>query len=276
MKRTLILCLFLVLSETSGICATTFFPPLQPLGNNSMQDYNNSITSVPDPFARPVNSSYPDVSRIEQSLFGRTFENENISLRLSRIEKSMFSTTYSGSSDSQRIDNIISNFNQINKYPNISQNELSRLESRIFSQNFAQDNPQRRIERLEQQLFGAIQSGSLISRYEAIKMAAKSYNRNNLYNSGGIMQGGWKGLAANLGSSMLGGTMTGFTPPINPYSNYNYGANGLNNYYNTYANPYSGNSGIYRGMRTNRGLGGYSYHDCFNDFGTGTGVSILD
>lgn len=274
MKRALILSLFLILGNLKGDCATTFFPPLQPV--DGLRDYNSSITSLADPFANAPNTIYPDISRVEQSLFGRTFENQNISLRLSRIEKTLFSTTYPSSSNGQRIDNIISNFNQINKYPNISSNELSRMENKIFSQSFISNNPERRIERLEQQIFGAVQSGDLVSRYEAVKMAAKSYNanRNNLYSPNNVTQGGWKGIAANLGNAMLGGSMTGFTPPINPY--YAYGG-GYNNSYNTYSNPLTnGRSGIYRGYGVNRGLGGYSYGESFSDFGTGTGVTILD
>lgn len=274
MKCTLILALFLMLGSLKGNCATTLFPPLQPV--EGLRDYNNNITSLADPFANAPNTSYPDINRVEQSLYGRTFESQNIAFRLSRIEKTLFSTTYPTSSSGQRIDNIISNFNQINKYPNISQGELSKLENRIFSQSFSSNNPERRIERLEQQVFGAVQSGDLVSRYEALRMAAKSYNanRNNIYNPNSIAQGGWKGIAANIGNAMLGGTMTGFTPPINPY--YASGS-GYNNPYNAYSNPIAGGrSGIYRGCEVNRGLGGYSYNESFNDYGTGTGVTILD
>lgn len=303
MKRTLILCLFLAMSETAGICATTFFPPLQPLqpvqqvgGNNLAQNNNNSITSLPDPFVSPANTpntpnvNNPDISQIEQSLFGQSYVKQNISVRLSRIEKSLFTTTYPNSSVAQRIDNIISNFNQINKYPNISKNTLSKIESQVFSQNFPQNSAERRVERLEQQVFGAVQSGDLESRYEAVKMAAKSYSRNKRNNDqyfpNDMPQSGWKGLANNLGGAFFGGSMTGFTPPINPYNNYNngynnysssysnpdpYNSNFPSSYTNSYANAYQPGCGMYRGVRTNHG-----YSDSFQNYSSGTGVTILD
>lgn len=273
MKRVFIACLLLSLSKPVAFSATTFFPPLQPIDqNSSFQNYGNSnIANLPDPFAKR-STNYPDISRIEQSLYGKSFDNQDIALRLSRIEKSLFTTTYPTASEAQRIDNIISNFNQINKYPNISQNVLSRMESKVFRQSFPQNNAQRRIERLEQQIFGAVQSGDLSSRYEALKIAANSYNKtptntDNPYSSNNnLAQNGWRGIAGNLGSALLGGSMTGFTPPINPY----YGN------YNTYANPYNPGHGIYRGYGQNNGLGGYRFREQYNDYGTGTGVSILD
>lgn len=272
MRRFLILGLFFLMSGLVGNCSTTFFPPLLPVNQNeAAEQYENSITTVPDTFAKPQNTNYSDISQIEQTLFGQTYENQNISSRLSRIEKSLFSRTYQGASNAQRIDNIISNFNQINKYPNISKNELSRLESRIFNQSFSSNDPQRRIERLEQQVFGAVQNGDLDSRYEAIRMASKTYLRNNNFNNypQNLRQTGWKGVTNNLGNAILGGSMTGFTPPINPY-NYGY-----NNSYNNYTNPY-GSYGNYRGYRANRGLGGFGYNDLFGGFTNGTGVTILD
>lgn len=271
MKRALILCLFLFMSETCGSCAVTFFPPLQPIGGgNPIQNYGNT-TSALDPFVNPGRINYPDIGRIEHSLYGRSFENQNLSSRLSRIERSLFTTTYPNSSDSQRIDNIISNFNQLNKYPNISKNVLSRIETKVLNQNFPQNNPETRIERLEQRIFGAVQSGDIDSRYEALVTAAKNYNANplNNYNANPVMGSGWKGILSSMGNSMLGGTMTGFTPPINPYGN-NYGYN------DPYASLGSGGSGVYRGYRTNNGLGRYSYHDDFSNYGSGTGVTILD
>lgn len=286
MKRALILCLFMLLSAASAECATSMFPPLQPLqslqpdgGVNALQNYSsNNATSVSDPFVNSSNTNYSNIIPIEQSLFGRSFQNQSISARLSRIEKTLFTTTYPNSSDAQRIDNIILNFNQINRYPNISKNELSRMESNILSQKFPQNGSERRIERLEQQVFGAVQSGDLTARYEALKKASKSYNRNNMdYNNlaqGGqgmqSVQGGWRGIANCLSNSFWGGSMTGFTPPISPYYTYNSGNNNYNNY-NAYSNPYLSGSGMYKGYRSNHG-----YSDSFHDYSSGAGVTILD
>lgn len=269
MKRALILCLFLFANQLCAKCAVAFFPPLQPIGANLIPNYNN-ITSSADPFINPVGANYSAIKRIEHSLFGRSFEGQDISLRLSRIEKTLFTTTYPNSSNAQRIDNIISNFNQINKYPNISKNVLSKMEAKVFNQNFQQNSPELRIERLEQRIFGAVQSGDINSRYDALIAASKNYNTNpvNNYYSNPLATGGWKGILGSLGNAMLGGNMTGFTPPINPYYN-NYGYN------DPYSNPGQG-YGIYRGNRTNNGIGGYSYNDNFTNYGSGTGVTILD
>lgn len=293
MKRALILCLILAFSKGVGNCATTYFPPLQPINNDgSIQNYTSNITSLSDPFARPISTpSYQNLNNIEQRLFGRMFLNQPILGRLARIEKALFSTTYPSANEEQRIENIISNFNQINKYPNISGNILSKLETQILNQSYPEASPERRIERLEQQMFGATQSGDLDARYAALRAAAKNYNTNTYYNnplaSNRIAQGGWKGILGALGNSMIGGnlmgdpwggTMTGFTPPINqlnqinPYNAYcnPYNQN-FNNNYNAYNNPLNNGSGVYRGVRTNHG-----YSDSCQNYGSSTGVTILD
>jgi hypothetical protein len=279
MKRVLIICFLFIAGASSANCAATVFQPLQPINqaDDSIQNYSSNVTSLADPFAKSATTNYSDINRIEQSLFGKTYDGQGISTRLSRIEKSLFTTTYPNASDSQRIDNVISNFNQINKYPNISKGALSKMESRFFSQNFPQVSPQRRIERLEQQVFGATQSGDINSRYEALKMATKNYNRNmnnNAYDSNNpnnVTQTGWKGITGNSGNSFFGGSMTGFTPPINPYSGSSY------NTYNSYANPYPASGyGMNRRNGVNRGLNGFSYNDSSTDYGTGSGVTILD
>lgn len=278
MNRALILlCLVLFINETPGMCATTVFPPLQPInGANEIQDYSNSITSLPDQFVKPTNADYPNITQIENSLFGKAYTHQNISTRLSRIEKSLFTTTYPSATTAQRIDNIISNFNQINKYPNISKNELSRIESKILKQTFPQNSAQRRIERLEQQVLGAVQTGDLNSRLETLKIAAKNSDKADQFPPNTFTNSGWKG---NLANGLLGGSgaMTGFTPPINPYyGNYNNYSGYNNNYGVNSLNPYSSGYGMYRGSGVNRGLGGYSYNENFSNCGSGTGVTILD
>lgn len=267
MKRALIICMILVLSETAGYCDVTFLPPLQSINqNNSMQDYNNNITTLPDPFAKQNIANKQNLNSIEQSLYGRIFSMQNISIRLSRIEKTLFNKTYPNASEIQRLDNIISNYNQINKYPNISSNVLSRIESQVFNQRFPQYSPQRRIESLEQEMFGAVQSGDLSARYETLKIAAKNYRANNYTNCNpnAIGQTGWKGIASAIGSSLLGGTMTGFTPQIDPYCN-------PDDVYSSYMNTYPNSSGIYRGYRSNHG-----YRDDYQNYGSSSKVTILD
>lgn len=271
MKQVLILCMFLFIGESMALAEFTSFPPLPSIGTtNSIQ--NNTMANYSNPFVNSNNFNLNAVNKIEQTLFGHIYIKQNISLRLSRIEKSLFNSTYPDASITERLDNIISNFNQLNKYPNISKNSLSKIEAKVFSQCFPQNNIDRRIERLEQQIFGAVQSGDLNSRYNNVLAASKNYNTNAVdqYYKSPMVSTGWKGMLGGLKNSMLSGNMTGFTPPINQYGN-NYG---YNDPY-TSLGPDSG-SGIYRGYRANNGFGGYSYHDNFSNYGSGTGVTILD
>lgn len=269
MRRVFIICLFLLCVESKAHCASNIFQPLQPIdGMNGIQNYSSNINGVTDAFMNTPNANYSDVSQIEQSLFGRTYATQSIPARLSRIEKSLFTTTYPNSTIAQRIDNIILNFNQLNKYPNISKHILSKLETKILNQDYPQNSPERRIERLEQQLFGATQSGNVDARYQTILAASKNYRRPNQDYLDPISQGGWKNIAGAIGSSLLGGSMTGFTPPINPYyDNYNNNYNNYNNSYNSYPSGY----GAYQGYRSNHG-----YSDSFKNYSSGTGVTILD
>lgn len=298
MRRAFILCMFLCLNSTAGLCNTEFFPPLQPVDAQPTKDYTSNITSAADPFATPQNNDYSNISKIEQSLYGRNYADQNIASRLSRIEKSLFNSTYQNSPSSQRIDNIIMNFNQINQYPNISKNGLSKMEAKVLGQSYPLNSPQRRIERLEDQIFGAEQSGKLDSRYEALKVAIKNYGANNFYPpSVNTTQSGWKGFGGNFSNPFWnGGTITGFTPPITPYQT-SYGYNNRYNpdYNQTYKSGYRQkyNQG-YNSTRGCVGLGGYGssgdidsssqsafgdrFHQGFQNFssGTGTGVTILD
>lgn len=280
MKRIFLLCFLLIASQKAGFCATAYFPPLQPVYSEPVQlrNYNDSLTSLPDPFANPQNLNYGAISRIENSLYGHTFGNQNVAVRLERIERSLFNTTFKNATPSQRIDNIISNFNQLNKYPNVSANIITRLENKVFNQTYPQNNIERRIERLEQTVFGAVQSGDMDTRYEALVAAVKNYNTTSMDN--GYLPNigqpkGLRGIAnAILSNTLLGGQMTGFTPPIDPYSG-NYSSS-YNNPYNPYSSPYmntfpNNGYGSYQGYRTNHRM-----YDGFHNFGTGAGVHILN
>lgn len=285
MKRVLFVLCFVITTNGLKADSVPFFPPLQPIGNNvaPITDYNNNITSAADPFAIAKDFNVAAVNRIEQSLFGRSFGNQNVASRLSRIEKSMFNATYPTAPATQRLDNIISNFNQLNKYPNISRNTLSKLESKVFSQTFPQNGTERRVERLEEQVFGAVQSGDMVARYKNLIAATKNFNADNVISSyfptparGPKL----RNVLGNFGNTMMGGNMTGCTPPIDTYSGY--GGNNTAAFNNSSFNsPFAGfgpgsGSGIYRGYGSNNGPFGYSYGESFNNYGSGAGVHILD
>jgi len=325
MKRKLILCLFLAMTSSAGFCATGLFPPLQPLQPIG----KSNVTSLADPYVKDTyaqeNVNYPKINQIEQALYGKIYTKQDVLLRVSRLEKSIFSATYPNLGLSQRVDNILANFNQMNQLPNISKNTLSKLESKVFKRNFAHEDVETRVEQLEQQVFGATQSGDLTPRVAALKAAVPSYKANqdelsDFQDPFRAQPRGLRGIAGAFGNMFSGGSgcMTGFTPPIDPYStnfangysntsgynnpfgggfygnntlssnnlygngynNRNYGnLGGLNggNGYNNYGsfadmsspNGYSQSSGT----RSNRG---YRYQDGVQNYGSQTGVTILD
>ncbi len=263
MKRAVILLVFYLFSADLGFCDVTYFPPLQPLGMNA----NNAFALRN--YNQMNNADYQKITQIENSLYGKNFAYQDVLIRLSRIEKKIFNKTYLNLSLSQRVDNIVANYNQSVEYPNISKNILTKMEINIFGRNFNTDNSQTRIERLEQQVLGAVQSGDITTRYETLKTLAGNYNSNQYsptYYSTPLTgtQGGWRGVLGSLGGMLLGGngSMTGFTPPLDSY---------YTTPYNNYASLGSPGYGYYNGYRTNHG-----YYDRFNNYGSQTGVTILD
>lgn len=285
MKRALVLCLFVALGANSADCATTFFPPLQPLKQENLLT-DNAANSVAEPlekksFLPAARANYARLNEVERSLYGKVFANQDILNRLSRLETSIFSTTYPNLALVQRVDNIVANFNQINKQPNISKGDLSKLESKVLGRNYAQDNLQSRVERLEQQLLGAVQEGDLTDRYETLKVASQNsnfaQNLTNDYYPNSVMpnRGGLRGMLGNIGAAMLGGgMMTGYSPSLDPfYSQNTYGNNYGTNYGTNCGNGWYNNSGhgMYNGNRSNTG-----YSDSFRDYGSSSRVTILD
>lgn len=287
MKRALILCLFLAISITAGDCASTYFPPLTPVDGLNGLTANNDTTSFADPSAAnlPDSSvSYPRITQIEKSLYGHSYANQDILVRVARIEKSIFNTVYSNLTLAQRVDNIVVNFNQINEYPNISKKVLSTMESKVFHQTYSQNDTESRVERLEQEIFGATQSGDFTSRYETLKTAINNYKSNQ--NSSDYYpdplastQGRRRGIVGTLGSLLLGGYsngyMTGFTPPIDPFNNTSNGYNN-NNGYNNFANLGGMGSGGYGWSNSTRSNRGYHDSSGFQNFGSQSRVTILD
>lgn len=277
MKRALIIGLLLTLNAEFAACETTYFPPLKPLNeqNSDIQDYTSNADNGVNSFTNlsPNQANVPDLSQIEMTLFGRSYITQSMSLRLTRIEKSLFNTTYSGLNNIQRIDNIISNFNQINRSPNVSSNSLSKIEASVLNRCYAQNTPEERITRLERKIFGAEQTGDINSRLETLKQAARNYS-NTAYTSAyapeNVNVGGGstlRNIAGTLGNAFWGGTMTGFTPQINPYYRRNYA-------YNPYYGVNRGMYGIQNGYGPGSGI--YRTFDETQNFGAGTGVTILD
>ena len=138
-------------------------------------------------------------------------------------------------------------------------NKLNRLERKIFNRSFNEDSIENRIVRLEEQIFGTIQSGDLVARYNILQKAVPRYRS---YTSQSVdpycvapNATNWRGLAGSLGNffnNSFMGYPTGITPPIMPM-------------YNTYTPDF------YRGNFSNRGWDIQN-----NNYGAGSKVHILD
>lgn len=174
---------------------------------------------------------------------------------------------------------------RVNRKSQINNNEkkvssnftgLDRIEKQLLNQSFDGDTPQIRIERLEQKLFGAVQSGQLEERFFVLKSAAKNYKAFNPqmqncygeYNNPnyrppiftGTMGSNWRNTLWGNFRNQFAGVPTGFTPAMDPaYMDWfeaerAMAGNGQSNYYQTRK--------------------GYEYSDV--NRGASTGVTILD
>ncbi len=105
--------------------------------------------------------------------------------------------------------------------------KLNRLEKKVFNRTFEDDLVENRISRLEEQIFGTIQSGNLNNRYLVLQKAVPRYISqayNSDYSPSCNMNSGWRGLAGSLGNLFNMGYMgypTGMSPQIN-MPNFNY------------------------------------------------------
>lgn len=189
MRKLFVYGIIILLSNTSVFAATNYFPPLLPK--------NTSENKI-------INSAQIDLSQlnsIEKNLFGKIYSSQNIENRLSRIEKTLFTTTYPNSSHLQRLDNIISNYNKQSVMPNISKKSLTKIEKKLFGQDYAQNDAKTRIERLEAQLFGTVQNGDYQSRLRAIELASK-------VNKNAVIAGNTDSKPAKVLKTMFGGNST--------------------------------------------------------------------
>jgi len=146
---------------------------------------------------------------------------------------------------------------------------ITRLENRFFNRTYKYDTPEERISRLEQQMFGASQSGDLKKRLSNLQKAGShmNYSRNdynqNYYAPPIVAGSGWKSMLHSFGNYMMGGVPTGITPQMDP---------AYMDYFEAERNAMKFNDGGNSGyMRTNRGWRGYNTHR-----GSSTGVTLID
>ena len=131
--------------------------------------------------------------------------------------------------------------------------DINAVENYAFSKTYPRENILNRLERLEMQAFGTIQDGDIYQRYENVKSVILSRPKQNYRTS----------LLRNLGDYFTG-QITGFTPQIQNYSNYNSGFTNIPSSFghiheSGYSNPWGSRYRV-------------------NNYGTGnfSGVRILD
>lgn len=226
-----------------------------------------------------ANFTYPKITQIEKTILGKTYEHQDLDLRLNRLEKSVFNKTYPSMSYDERVNNIIVNYNT-NSSSEINLNNLSRIENKVLGRNFAFDTPKSRVERIEEKMFGAVQSGNISERFETIKHASKNYKSYAAYANQDpygtcyqnppagystppvISTGGIRNMLGSMGNYLWGGYPTGYTPQMDPaYMDYFEAERALQN----------GGSGEDIDIRTNRG-----YYKSNTQRQSGMGVTMLD
>lgn len=135
-------------------------------------------------------------------------------------------------------------------YNNISPSDLNALERYALRRSYSRENELSRLERLESMAFGSIQTGDIATRYRNVENAILSRPQNNYKRS----------IVSNI-ADFFGGQVTGFTPSITNFDNFNTYPQG---YGNTRVDQYS--NGIFGG--------GWGIQN--QGFGNGSRVRILD
>lgn len=159
-------------------------------------------------------------------------------------------------------------------YANQNRN-ISRLENKIFNRTFDTNTPEERVTRLEEEMFGAAQSGDLQKRVVTLKKASSKISSNlpvysygysgydNYYTPPIVSGSGWKSMLHSFGNYMMGGMPTGITPQMDP---------AYMDYFEAERNAMRlNNAGRYRDIRTNHG-----WHRRNTRRGATTGVTIID
>ena len=142
-------------------------------------------------------------------------------------------------------------------YNTTSFSDLNALERYTLNKNYSRESDLERLQRLEMEAFGAIQSGDINSRYDNVRTAILSRPKQNYRTS----------ILRNIGN-FFSGQLTGFTPSFynDPFFSPDLG------FTNT---PYPSSFGN-QSVTQYSGPFGSGYH--INNFGTGSsaGVKILD
>ena len=122
---------------------------------------------------------------------------------------------------------------------NISQanglNDLNLLEEYAFNKTYKREANLERLERLEEAAFGAVQSGDYDTRYHNVKTAILSMPKNNYEK---------KSLLSSIGD-YFSGQLTGFTPGFTRNASEQFSNGIFGGGYNNFSHDYGTNSGVH-------------------------------
>ncbi len=158
--------------------------PLDAGNASNSSDSSNSSAQSTRQVADSDYSSYPRVKKLEEQIFGKTFEGEAIQERLSRLEKKAFGASSKSDDLSERVDRLssfahIAENNSDDEFWNSSADYLTSLlspgsrMSMLSNPNLAGRRPPypnrgaglvARVANLEMNVFGKVQSGTLTER----------------------------------------------------------------------------------------------------------------
>lgn len=123
------------------------------------------------------------LSKIEENIWGFAYTKDSTQKRLTRIENSVLGTQNSNLSTEIRIKKLneamgLESYADSQKQAyeieeaevgGINYPQIDKLEYQIFSSTYEKENIYKRIERLENKIFGSVQEGTLASRTDRLK-----------------------------------------------------------------------------------------------------------
>lgn len=120
------------------------------------------------------------LNRIEREIFGANSPNLNLEKRVDKISKSMGLETIDDAKKAASDLYVMEKAGQGAEYPIVDE-----LETTLLGSVYKTDDINTRLERLENSIFGAKQTGDLSERTDAIRRYASGGNYRNSANSGG-------------------------------------------------------------------------------------------
>ncbi len=152
---------------------------------------------------------------------------------------------------------------------NLNSGQLSKVERKVFGRTYVGDDATNRLQRLESNVFGAVQTGDENNRLKRLSSATQNYankypeytayNNGNYYNYYNAYNNPYynrytpyrpynnpyarQGIRRLFRTIRNNGSLTGYTPPVNTYSQ--------DTFYNNSFTSYPSSNGYYTGAASN-------------------------